>query len=113
VLNSGSATLNLGDTLDLEGNLAQGDVNWNNDGGTLGLKAIFGARLGVMGNGDFNAVTYDSINPGITTRDNIPRSEMSVGTLIGIVTADGHRGVMQVTAVTDTQLGLNYRVYNG
>ena len=51
VLNQGTATLNLGDTLDLEGNAVQGDVNWNNDGGTLGLKAIFGAHLGLLGGG--------------------------------------------------------------
>lgn len=113
VLNQGSKTFNLGDTLDLEGNLVQGDVNWNGDGGVVGLKAIFGSKLGVLGNGDFNAITYDSINPGITTRDSIPRSEMSVGTLVGIVTADRHRGVMQVTAISDTQISVNFRVYNG
>lgn len=113
VLNQGSQTLNLGDTLDLEGNLAQGDVNWNANDGTLGLKGIFGGLLGNLGNGDFNAITYDSINPSITTRGSIPRTEMSVGTLIGIRTADGHRGVMQVTAISDTQITVNFRVYNG
>ena len=112
VLNQGSQTLNLGDTLDLEGNLAQGDVNWNANDGSLGLKGIFGAQLGVMGSGDFNTVTYDMINPSITTRGSIPRSEMSVGTLVGIRTADGHRGVMQVTAISDTQITLNFRVYS-
>lgn len=112
-LNRGSGTLDLGATVDLEGNGVQGDANWNADGGVLGLKGIFGARLGVLGSGDYNAITYDQINPAVTTRDSIPRSEISVGTLIGIITADGNRGVMQVTAVSDTQISLNYKVYNG
>ncbi|MBI1257465.1 MAG: hypothetical protein GC204_08340 [Chloroflexi bacterium] len=113
VLNQGSQTLNLGQTLDLEGNAAQGDVNWNSDGGTTGLKAIFGAHLAIIGGADFNTITYDQLNPGSITRDSIPRSELSNGTVIGIITADGHRGVMQVSNVTDTQISLNYRVYNG
>lgn len=112
-LNRGTGTLDLGATVDLEGNGVQGDANWNADGGVLGLKGIFGARLGVLGTGDYNAITYDQINPSVTTRDSIPRTEINVGTLIGIITADGHRGVMQVTAVSDTQISLSYKVYNG
>lgn len=112
-LNRGSGTLDLGATVDLEGNGVQGDANWNADGGVLGLKGIFGARLGVLGTGDYNSITYDQINPSVTTRDSIPRTEINVGTLIGIITADGHRGVMQVTAVSDTQISLSYKVYNG
>ena len=113
VLNQGSSTLNLGQTVDLEGNAVQGDANWNSDGGTTGLKAIFGAHLAIIGGADFNTVTYDQLNPGSITRDSIPRSELSNGTVIGIITADGHRGVMQVSNVSDTQISLNYRVYNG
>ncbi|MFN8448819.1 MAG: ABC transporter substrate-binding protein [Anaerolineae bacterium] len=113
VLNQGTITLNLGDTLDLEGNRVQGDVNWNSDGGTLGLKAIFGAHLGLLGAVDPNTVNYQMINPGAMTRDSIARTEMSVGTVIGIITADGHRGWMQVTALSDTQIGLIFRVYAG
>ncbi|MCC6804017.1 MAG: ABC transporter substrate-binding protein [Anaerolineae bacterium] len=113
VLRQGSTTLNLGDTLDLEGNAVQGDVNWNADGGTLGLKAIFGARLGLLGSVDPNTVTYQMINPAAMNRDSIPRAEMNVGSVVGIITADGHRGWMQVTALSDTQIGLIFRVYNG
>jgi len=112
VLNQGSGTLNLGDTLDLEGNRAQGDVNWNSDGGTTGLKGIFGAKLAILSL-DYNSATYDQINSSSITRDSIARSELSNGTVIGIITADGHHGIMQVTNVSDTQIALNYRVYNG
>ena len=113
VLRQASATLNLSDTLDLEGNGAQGDVNWNSDGGTLGLKAIFGAKVGILGSsGDINAVTYDQISPSVTTRDSVAASELAAGTLIGIVTADGHRGVMQVISISPTQIALNFKVYS-
>ena len=113
VLNQGSSTLNLGDTLDLEGNRAQGDVNWNSDGGTTGLKGIFGAKLAILSGIDYNSATYDQIKASSITRDSIARSELSNGTVIGIITADGHQGIMQVTNVSDTQIMLNYRVYNG
>jgi branched-chain amino acid transport system substrate-binding protein len=110
VLREGSQTLNLGDTLDLEGNAVQGDANWNNDGG-LGLDAIFGARVGVLPGTDINQIHWDLINPTVINRDTIPRTEMNPGTLIGIITADGHRGVMRVEGVNDTQITLTFRVY--
>lgn len=113
VINQGTTTLNLGDTLDLEGNFVQGDVNWNSDGGTLGLKAIFGSHLGMLGSVDPNTVNFQMINPGAMNRDSIARAEMNVGSVVGIITADGHRGWMQVTALSDTQIGLIFRVYNG
>lgn len=113
ILNQSAGTYNLGDTIDLEGNALQGDANWNADNGTVGWKAIFGSKMGILGSGDFNAVTYDMINSSIVNREVIPRSELNVGTLIGIITADGHRGVMQVTAVSDTQVSVNYKVWNG
>ncbi len=62
VLNQGSQTLNLGDTLDLEGNLAQGDVNWNPTTAPR-PEGDFRRAACVMGSGDFNTVTYDMINP--------------------------------------------------
>ncbi len=110
VLNQGSATLNLGDTLDLEGNLVQGDVNWNSDGGTLGLKAIFGSHLGIL-SGDYNTLPPDSVNSSSVNRNSIARTEMNPGTLVGIFTADGHRGIMQVNAISDTQIALTFKVF--
>lgn len=111
VLRQASQILNLGDTLDLEGNAAQGDVNWNADG-TLALDALFGARIGIISGLDLNAITYDSINPANLTRDTIPRAEVFPGNLIGIVTADGNRGVMRVDAISDTQITLTFKVYS-
>ncbi|NDJ63243.1 MAG: ABC transporter substrate-binding protein [Chloroflexi bacterium] len=111
IINQGAQTLNLGDTLDLEGNLVQGDVNWNaND--ELGLDGIFGGRIGLIGGFDYNGVHWDLINPQVIARDSLPRSELNPGTIVGVITADGNRGVMRVDFVNDTQLAVTYRVYS-
>lgn len=112
VLRQGSQTLNLGDTIDLEGNFVQGDANWNADGG-VGLDGIFGAKLGVIAGSDITAVHWDLINPGVINRDSIPRAEINLGTLIGIITADGNRAVMRVDSVTDSQITVTFKVYQG
>ncbi len=110
ILNTGSQTLNLGDTIDLEGNATQGDANWNSDGGS-GLKAIFGSKLGLLAGSDLNLVHWDLINSTAINRDSIPRGELNPGTLIGIVTADGHRGALRVDSVSDSQLAVSFKVY--
>jgi ABC-type branched-subunit amino acid transport system substrate-binding protein len=112
IRNQGSQTLNLGDTIDLEGDFVQGDANWNADG-ELALDAIFGAKLGIIAGSDISAVHWDLINPAVINRDTIPRAEINLGTLIGIITANGNRGVMRVDSITDTQLTVTYKVYLG
>jgi ABC-type branched-subunit amino acid transport system substrate-binding protein len=104
-------TLNLGDTIDLEGDAVQGDANWNSDSG-IELDALNGAKLGILPGIDLATVHYDLISPSAVNRDNIPRSELAIGTLIGIITADGNRGVMRVDAVSDTQLVVAFKLYN-
>ncbi|MDX2160672.1 MAG: ABC transporter substrate-binding protein [bacterium] len=107
----GGQTLNLGDTIDLEGDAVQGDANWNADG-ELAVDAINGAKLGILPGTDLNAIHWDLINPLTINRDSIPRTELNVGTLIGIITADGSRGVLRVDAITDTQITVAFKVYN-
>ena len=106
----GNQTLNLGDTIDLEDDAIQGDANWNGDGG-VGLKGLFGARLGILPSGDLNQIHWDLINPAIVNRGDIPRGELNPGTTIGIITADGNRGAMRVDGVNDSQLAVSYKVY--
>ena len=110
LLRQGSQTLNLGDTLDLEGDAQQGDANWNDDDGTR-LQAIFGSRMGLLAGADINLVHWDLISDATVNRESIPRGELNPGTLIGIVTADGHRGAMRVDSVSDDQLVVTYKVY--
>lgn len=111
VQRSAGQTLNLGDTIDLEGNAVQGDANWNTDSG-IELDALNGAKLGIIPGTDINITHYDLINPASINRDSIPRTELVVGSLIGIITADGNRGVMRVDAITDTQIALAFKLYN-
>jgi hypothetical protein len=111
VRNTGTQMLNLGDTIELEGDLVQGDANWNADGG-VGLDGIFGGKLGLIAGGDLNAIHWDLINPAVINRDSIPRIELNPGSLIGVITADGSRAVMRVENVSDTQLTVTFRTYN-
>ncbi len=108
---SATQTLNLGDTIDLEGDAVEGDANWNADG-AIELDGLFGAKLGILPGTDINQIHWDLINPAGINRDSIPRTELNVGTLIGIITADGARGVMRVDGVSDTTLIVTFRVYN-
>ncbi len=108
---SATQTLNLGDTIDLEGDAVQGDANWNADG-AIELDALFGAKLGILPGTDINQIHWDLINPATINRDSIPRTELNVGTLIGIITADGAHGVMRVDGVSDTTLIVTFRIYN-
>ncbi len=112
ILRQGNITLNAGDTLDLEGNNVQGDVNWNANGAQL--DAIFGAKLGIINNVTLENIHWDLINPAIVNRDVIMRSgEMNANTIIGVITADGNRGVIRVDDIPGNQLRLTFRVYQG
>jgi hypothetical protein len=109
-MSQGSQTLNLGDTIEVEDDNIQGDGNWNSDGG-VGLDAIFGARIGILPGSDIGQIHWDLINPAVITRSNIARSELVPGTIIGMITADGHRAALRVDAVGDTQLAVTYKTY--
>ncbi len=111
ILRQTTASLNSGDTLDLEGNSVQGDVNWNGSGSSAKLDALFGARLGVISNVTFNSVHWDLINPTIITQTTIPRTSMNQNTVIGVITADGNRGVLRVDDIPGDQLQVTLRVY--
>lgn len=111
VRNTGTQTLNLGDTIELEGDLVQGDANWNADGG-LGLDGIFGGKLGLIAAADISAIHWDLINPAVINRDSISRIEFNPGSLIGVITADGSRAVLRVDNVSDTQLTVTFRTYH-
>ncbi len=106
-----TANLNPGDTLDLEGNSVQGDVNWNGSGSGAKLDAINGARLGILNNVTLGNVHWDLINPGLVNQASITRTSMNANTLIGVITADGNRGVIRVNDIPGDQLQTTFRVY--
>lgn len=111
IIRQTTAALNSGDTLDLEGNAVQGDVNWNGSGASAKLDALFGATLGVIPNVSFNSVHWDLINPSIVNQSSIPRGSMNKDTIIGVITADGNRGVLRVDDIPGDQLQVTLRVY--
>lgn len=107
LISQGTQTLNGGDTIDLEDNAIQGDANFD---GT-NLDAIFGARIGVLNGVDFNTAHYDLVNTSTVGLEEIGGVQLVPGTVIGIITADGNRGVMRVDANANGQLTLTYRTY--
>ena len=113
ILRQTSANLNSGDTLDLEGNSVLGDVNWNGSGAGAKLDAINGAQLGILNNVTLGSVHWDLINPGLVNQTTIPRTSMGANVIIGVITADGNRGVIRVNDIPGDQLQTTFRVYQG
>ena len=108
VINQGSQTLNGGANLDLEGNGVQNDANWTG----ADLNTLGGARLGIINNANYATVHWDLINPSIITQGTIPGGSLNAGTVVGVITADGNRGVMRVDGRSGSQLTVTYRVYS-
>lgn len=104
-----SQTLNPGDTLDLEGNAVQGDVNW--DASASALNAIFGAQIAVLPNVNISTIHWDLLDPNVINQTSIPAASLVPGTTIGIITADGNRGVMRVDSLSNNQLTLSFIVF--
>jgi ABC-type branched-subunit amino acid transport system substrate-binding protein/uncharacterized protein YgiM (DUF1202 family) len=109
ILRQATQTLNPGDTLDLEGNAVQGDANWRADASAL--DGIFGAQLGIITNVDLSTIHWDLINPTIINQTSIPRASLNPGTILGIITADGNRGVIRVDALPGNQLSVTFLVF--
>jgi ABC-type branched-subunit amino acid transport system substrate-binding protein len=109
ILRQGSQTLNPGDTIDLEGNAAQGDANWNINASQI--DALFTARLGIIPGVTLETVHWDLINPNIVNLTSIPRTSLTPGTVIGILTADGNRGAMRVDDLPGNQLRVTFTLY--
>ncbi len=109
IIRQSTAALDPSGTLDLEGNAVQGDVNWSSDASRL--DALFNAKLGIIPNVNMSTVHWDLINPGVVNQTSIPRSSMAPGTIIGVITADGNRGVIQVDNIAGNQFQCTFRVY--
>lgn len=108
ILNQGTRTLNPGDTLDLEGNAVQGDINW--DGNTI--NALFGAQLGVISNIPYEQIHRDLITPTIVNQTSVSRSQLNANFSVGIFTADGNRGVIRIDDIPGNQLVVTFKVYS-
>jgi ABC-type branched-subunit amino acid transport system substrate-binding protein len=106
ILRQGSVPLDPGDAIDLEGNGAQFDVSW--DGSQL--NALSTAKIGVIPNVTVSTVHWDLINPSVINGVNIPNGSLVAGTILGIITADGNRGVIRVDSLSG-QLSVTFILY--
>jgi ABC-type branched-subunit amino acid transport system substrate-binding protein len=106
ILRQGSQTLNAGDAIDLEGNGVLFDVSW--DGGQL--NALSTAKIGVIPNVTVSTVHWDLINPGVINGVNISNASLGTGTILGIITADGNRGVIRIDSLSG-QLSVTFILY--
>jgi ABC-type branched-subunit amino acid transport system substrate-binding protein len=106
ILRQGSQALNPGDAIDLEGNGVLFDVNW--DGSQLNTLST--ARIGVIPNVTVSTVHWDLINPSVVNGTTIPNGSLIPGTIVGIITADGNRGVIRVDNLSG-QLAVTFIVY--
>jgi hypothetical protein len=110
VLRDGSQRLRNNDTLGLEGGGDPDDVRWrDSDGGRLEI--INGARIRILDSRSLSSVVYSDIDPSRINRESISRSDLSNGTLIGVITAEGRRGVLRVDDVSQAEIDVTFRVY--
>lgn len=83
------------------------DIIWT--GGSL--DSLSNARLGIMNNVVYEFVTFNMIDPNVLTQTSLFDSQVQTGAVIGVITAEGRRGVMKVEARSGQSLSLSYRVY--
>jgi ABC-type branched-subunit amino acid transport system substrate-binding protein len=96
-----------GQNVNLEGSDTQPDANWTGNE----LNAVNGAKLGILQNVQYNQVHWDLISSNVVNQNSVPRSSMNAGTVIGVITADGNRGVIRVDDIPGNQLRITIKVY--
>jgi hypothetical protein len=109
IVRQATQILNPGDTIDLEGNAIQGDLNWNTN--ALQLDALFNARIGIIPTVTLDTVHYDLINPNTVNQITISRSSLLPGTILGVLTADGNRGAVRIDGLPGNQLQVTFILY--
>lgn len=112
VLNSATVTLNPGNALTLEGS-GPIDVQWNATGTSLDFPSppAGSGMYVIVGVSSLNDIHYALINPALATLTNL-NVALLPNAFIGIITAEGHRGVMHVdNVISGGPITLSYRVY--
>ncbi|MFZ4814021.1 MAG: CARDB domain-containing protein [Phototrophicaceae bacterium] len=101
-LSSGTVTVSNGGTADFDSNGA--DISWT----PSNISAQGGAGLGTIAT-TFDQVHYDLINPSTTTSTSVT---VTSGSILGIITSGGKRGVLRVDSINGDQVTISYRIYN-
>lgn len=113
ILNAGTLTFNPGGVLNLEG-AGTADVMWNAGGTALDFVAPVPAGSGMFiltGLNSIEQVHYNMIDPALVSATSL-NVALLPNAYIGIITAEGNRGVIHVDSVVAGGLiTLTYRVY--
>ncbi len=108
IVNSGTLTIAPGGTLNLDGSGAD-DIKWT--GASLDKTSSAGMYL-MSGYNSINDVHAGAIDKGLATTGSLDVALLP-NAIIGIETAEGKKGVMQVTSVTSGgSITLSYRAYD-
>lgn len=112
-----STTLGTGAQLDLEGNVTpQFDLTYTTSGLQTTASCTGSANcIGLLSpTFTYDTAHYDAINSGNgINQTSIPNASLSPGTTLGILTAEGRRGVIRVDGIQPgVSITLTYRVYS-
>ncbi len=95
-----------GTNVDLAGGVA--DLNWT---GTQ-LVPLNGGRVGIITSATFETVHYNLLDPAIISNTSgLSETQIFPGVLIGIVTAEGQRGIIRIEARAGTAITISYKIY--
>jgi len=110
-----NATLTTGASLDLEVNAVPSfDITYSGGGlNTTGSCSGTAFCIGVLGAVNWDTSHYDYIASGNGVNTNsIANSALVVGTTLGVLTAEGRRGVIRIDAINPgVSISFTYRVY--
>lgn len=96
-----------GTNIDLAGGTP--DLNWT---GTQ-LVPLSGVSLGIVTSATFENVHFNLLDPSILSNTSgLNESQIFPGVLIGVITAEGQRGIIRVEAKAGTALTLTYKIYS-
>jgi ABC-type branched-subunit amino acid transport system substrate-binding protein len=107
IIREASQERDQGQDVDLEGGPSPNDANWTGNE----LNAVNGTKLGILQNVQYSQVHWDLISPSVVNQDTIPRTSMNLNTVIGVLTADGNRGVIRIDGIPGNTLQVTFRVY--
>lgn len=96
-----------GTNVDLAGGVA--DLNWT---GTE-LVPLSGGRVGIVTSATFETVHYNLLDPAIISNTTgLSESQIFPGVLIGVITAEGQRGIIRIEARAGTAITISYKIYS-
>lgn len=85
------------------------DILWDSSS----LLAQGNARFGVIPGLDYQTATSASIDPAFVTATGLNSTQLAPGSVYGLITNEGQRGVLRIEGVVGSALLISYRIYGG